>query len=39
MHIEGTLEPELKLEMATRNGISLPYSAAAQARAATPSTT
>ena len=34
LHIEGTFEPELKLEIATRNGISLPYSSAAQARAA-----
>ena len=34
LHIEGTLEPELKLEIANRNGISLPYSSAAQARAA-----
>lgn len=25
MHIEGVLEPELKFEMATRNGLSLPY--------------
>ena len=25
LHIEGTLEPELKLELAARNGIRLPY--------------
>ena len=25
LHIEGTLEPELKLELAARNGIELPY--------------
>ena len=25
LHIEGTLEPELKFELAARNGISLPY--------------
>ena len=25
LHIEGTLEPELKLELAARNGVTLPY--------------
>ena len=25
LHIEGTLEPELKFELAARNGITLPY--------------
>ena len=25
LHIEGTLEPELKFELATRNGVALPY--------------
>jgi adenine deaminase len=33
LHIEGTLEPELKLELAARNGVSLPYSSAAGLRA------
>jgi adenine deaminase len=33
LHLEGTLEPELKFELAARNGISLPYSSAAQMRA------
>jgi adenine deaminase len=32
LHLEGTLEPELKFELAARNGISLPYSSAAQMR-------
>ena len=25
LHIEGTLEPELKFELAARNGVELPY--------------
>jgi adenosine deaminase len=32
LHIEGTLEPELKFELAARNGISLPYADAAAMR-------
>jgi adenosine deaminase len=32
LHLEGTLEPELKFELAARNGISLPYTSAAQMR-------
>jgi len=32
LHLEGTLEPELKFELATRNGIDLPYATAAQMR-------
>ncbi len=32
LHLEGTLEPELKFDLAARNGISLPYSSAAQMR-------
>jgi len=32
LHLEGTVEPELKLERA-RNGIALPYASAAQLRA------
>ena len=34
VHIEGTLEPELKLELAARNGIALPYPDAAAMRRA-----
>jgi adenosine deaminase len=34
LHIEGTLEPELKFELAARNGIALPYGSAAEMRAA-----
>jgi adenosine deaminase len=34
VHMEGTLEPELKFELATRNGLSLPYGSAADMRAA-----
>ena len=34
LHIEGTLEPELKLELAERNGVRLPYATAAEARSA-----
>ena len=33
LHLEGTLEPELKFELAARNGIDLPYATAAQLRA------
>lgn len=33
LHIEGTLEPELILELATRNQITLPYATLAQLRA------
>jgi adenosine deaminase len=32
LHLEGTLEPELKFELARRNGIGLPYASAAQLR-------
>jgi adenosine deaminase len=32
LHIEGTLEPELKFELAARNGVSLPYDSAAAMR-------
>ena len=32
LHLEGTLEPELKFELATRNGIDLPYASAVQMR-------
>ncbi|QYC39627.1 Adenine deaminase [Nonomuraea coxensis DSM 45129] len=34
LHIEGTLEPELKFELAARNGIDLPYASAEEMRAA-----
>ncbi len=34
VHIEGTLEPELAFELAVRNGVGLPYSSAAEVRAA-----
>jgi adenine deaminase len=33
LHIEGTLEPELKFSLAERNGISLPAASAAELRA------
>jgi adenosine deaminase len=33
VHIEGTLEPELKFKLAARNGISLPFKDAAQIKA------
>jgi adenine deaminase len=33
LHIEGTLEPELRFALAERNGISLPYPDASQLRA------
>ena len=32
MHIEGTLEPELKFRLAERNGIALPFRDAAEMR-------
>jgi len=28
LHLEGTLEPELKFELAARNGVALPYASA-----------
>ena len=34
VHIEGTLEPEMKFELAKRNGMTLPYKDAAAMRAA-----
>jgi adenosine deaminase len=34
LHIEGTLEPELKFELAERNGLELPYTSVAEMRAA-----
>lgn len=34
LHIEGTLEPELKFELAERNGLELPYESVAEMRAA-----
>jgi adenine deaminase len=34
LHIEGTLEPELMLELAQRNDVKIPYTTANQARAA-----
>jgi adenosine deaminase len=34
LHIEGTLEPELMFELATRNGVALPFEDVAAARAA-----
>lgn len=34
LHIEGTLEPELKFELAARNGIDLPYDTVEEAVAA-----
>jgi adenine deaminase len=34
VHLEGTLEPELKFELARRNGVDLPYGSAAEMRAA-----
>jgi adenosine deaminase len=34
LHLEGTLEPELKFELSARNGVSLPYRSAAEMRAA-----
>lgn len=34
LHIEGTLEPELKFELAARNGLDLPYASVEAMRAA-----
>ena len=34
LHIEGTLEPELKFELAKRNGVALPYGSVEEMRAA-----
>ena len=34
VHVEGTLEPELKFELARRNGIELPYGSVEEMRAA-----
>ena len=34
LHLEGTLEPELKFELAARNGVELPYRSVAEKRAA-----
>jgi adenine deaminase len=34
LHIEGTLEPELMLELARRNAVKIPYVSAVEARAA-----
>jgi len=34
MHLEGSIEPELMLEMASRNAVDFPYSSAAELRAA-----
>ena len=34
LHIEGTLEPELKFDLAARNGLELPYASADEMRAA-----
>ena len=34
VHVEGTLEPELKFELAQRNGIELPYESVEEMRAA-----
>jgi adenosine deaminase len=34
LHLEGTLEPELKFALAERNGVELPYASAAEMRAA-----
>ena len=34
LHVEGTLEPELKFELAARNGVGLPYGSVEEMRAA-----
>src|SRR5262249_10256755 len=34
VHLEGTLEPELKFELAARNGLDLPYRSDAEMRSA-----
>ncbi len=38
LHLEGTLEPELKFELAARNGLDLPYASAARCGPPTGST-
>ena len=38
LHLEGTLEPELKFMLATRNSADLPYDSVAAMRRHTPST-
>ena len=39
VHIEGTLEPELKFKLAQRNGIKLPFSSEQEVKDSTLSTT
>ena len=34
LHLEGTLEPELKFELAARNGLEFPYASVDEMRAA-----
>ena len=34
VHVEGTLEPELKFDLAARNGLELPDASGAEMRAA-----
>ena len=34
LHVEGTLEPELKFALAERNGLDLPYASVEEMRAA-----
>jgi adenosine deaminase len=34
LHLEGTLEPELKFELARRNGLALPYESVDEMRRA-----
>lgn len=34
LHLEGTLEPELKIQLSDRNGIDLPYASESEIRAA-----
>src|SRR5215813_9982919 len=34
VHLEGTLEPELKFQLAARNGLDLPYASVEEMRAA-----
>ena len=34
VHVEGTLEPELKFDLARRNGVPLPYRSVEEMRAA-----
>lgn len=38
VHIEGTLEPELKFKLAQRNGIKLPFSSEQEVKDSTLST-